>query len=101
MSEVSQHRFERLNAFTGVRVCAVGLGSADAGAEFSTITGWPAADLYADPTSASYLAMGFSRGALPDSNVSGYAKLLLMLAGIEAPGTMRVRPFELQFSLSA
>ena len=75
----------------GVTTIAIGLGSPDAGAEFAAKTGYPADKLYADPVSACYKAMGFSRGALPDANVSGYAKLLLMLAGIEAPGTMQVR----------
>ncbi len=37
-----------------------------------------------------YTALGFSRGALPDAPVSPYAKLLLMLAGIESPGTIQV-----------
>lgn len=37
-----------------------------------------------------YTALGFSRGALPDAPLSPYAKLLLMLAGIESPGTIQV-----------
>jgi AhpC/TSA antioxidant enzyme len=75
-----------------VNIISVGLGSAEAGAEFAAQTGFPTDQLHADPTSACYRAMNFSPGALPGSGVSGYAKLLLMLAGIEAPGTMRVRP---------
>ena len=74
-----------------MKIVAVGLGGPQGGTEFARLTGWPSTDLYADPTAACYTALGFSKGALPDSNVNGYAKLLLMLAGIEAPGTMRAR----------
>lgn len=44
----------------------------------------------ADPVGDLYTALGFSRGALPDAPLSPYAKLLLMLAGIESPGTIQV-----------
>ena len=46
---------------------------------------------HADPVGDLYTALGFSRGALPDAPLSPYAKLLLMLAGIESPGTIPVR----------
>lgn len=69
----------------------MGLGSPEAGAEFAARTKFPADALYAEPTSACHKALRFDAGALPDSDVSGYAKATLMLAGIGSPGTMQVR----------
>ena len=45
-----------------------------------------------DPTGELYTALGFSPGFLPEANVSAYAKLLPMLAGIGSPGTLQVLP---------
>ena len=50
----------------------------------------PPCALPADPSGELYSALGFSAGALPEAPVSPYAKLLLMLAGIESPGTIQV-----------
>lgn len=43
----------------------------------------------ADPTGALYSDLGFNRGFLPESNISAYAKLLAMLAGVGSPGTIQ------------
>jgi hypothetical protein len=72
----------------------VGLGSQAAGAKFAEQVKFPSSALYADPTSVCYQAMNFDKGAFPDSDISGYAKLALMLAGIGSPGTMQVCPQE-------
>lgn len=50
----------------------------------------PCTCLPADPTGDLYRALGFSPGFLPDTNISAYAKLLPMLAGIGSPGTIQV-----------
>jgi hypothetical protein len=73
----------------GVGVIAVGLGSVAAARKFADLLQFPLDMLYADPVGDLYTALGFSRGALPDAPVSPYAKLLLMLAGIESPGTIQ------------
>ncbi|KAI7838571.1 hypothetical protein COHA_007643 [Chlorella ohadii] len=73
----------------GVGVIAVGLGNVAAARKFADLLQFPLDLLYADPMGDLYTALGFSRGALPDAPVSPYAKLLLMLAGIESPGTIQ------------
>lgn len=73
----------------GLRVYVVGLGSADNAAEFSRCLDFPLSDLYADPDGACYSALGFSPGFAPDLDISPYAKLLPMLAGIGSPGTIQ------------
>ena len=45
--------------------------------------------LRADPTGELYAALGFSPGFAPDVQISPYAKLLPMLAGIGSPGTIQ------------
>lgn len=66
----------------------MGLGSAQAGAEFARLSAFPA-PLHADPASVCYRALGFSPGALPGTDLNGYAKALVMLAGVSSPGTLR------------
>lgn len=83
----------------GVTLVAVGIGSVDAAKEFATRTNFPLDRLYADDTAAAYDALGFSPGfgrsggafgwvgdKLPF--VNGYAKLIVMCAGIGSPGTL-------------
>eukprot|EP00955_Chlamydomonas_euryale_P084782 364003-Chlamydomonas_euryale.AAC.30 len=45
--------------------------------------------VFADPDGSAYKALGFSPGFAPDLQVSAYAKLLPMLAGIGSPGTVQ------------
>lgn len=42
-----------------------------------------------DPSGELYTALGFSPGFAPDVQISAYAKLLPMLAGIGSPGTIQ------------
>lgn len=78
-----------IHVVAGVQVLGVGLGSQTAGAKFSELSEFPAAQLYADPASACHKALGFSPGFLGNSNVNGYVKIFPMLAGIGSPGTMQ------------
>ncbi|PSC69127.1 hypothetical protein C2E20_7298 [Micractinium conductrix] len=73
----------------GVGFVAVGLGEPEKARRFSELLGFPLDCLYADPTGELYTALGFSPGFLPEANVSAYAKLLPMLAGIGSPGTLQ------------
>ncbi len=43
----------------------------------------------ADPTGELYSALSFSPGFAPETKISAYAKLLVMLAGIGSPGTIQ------------
>ena len=83
----------------GVTLVAVGIGSVEAAKEFSRRTNFPLDRLYADETAAAYQALDFAPGfgraggelgwigeKLPF--VNGYAKLLVMCAGIGSPGTL-------------
>jgi len=71
------------------QVITVGIGTAESGLKFSELLNYPAADLYADPDGKTYKALGFNPGFAPDAQVSGYLKLLPMLAGVGSPGTMQ------------
>ena len=80
----------------GVTLVAVGIGSVEAAKEFSLRTNFPLDRLYADETAAAYQALDFAPGfgraggklgwigeKLPF--VNGYAKLLVMCAGLARP----------------
>ena len=73
----------------GVRVVTVGLGSPENARGFARTLNSQLADLYADPAGAAYEKLGYSPGFAPDVDISPYAKLLPMLAGIGSPGTMQ------------
>ncbi|KAJ9511517.1 hypothetical protein QJQ45_029825 [Haematococcus lacustris] len=74
---------------SGVQVIAVGLGSAANAQEFARDLRFPATKLFADPSGAAYKALGFNPGFLPDLDISPYAKLLPMLAGVGSEGTLQ------------
>eukprot|EP00200_Dunaliella_tertiolecta_P001174 CAMPEP_0202363252 /NCGR_PEP_ID=MMETSP1126-20121109/15128_1 /ASSEMBLY_ACC=CAM_ASM_000457 /TAXON_ID=3047 /ORGANISM="Dunaliella tertiolecta, Strain CCMP1320" /LENGTH=277 /DNA_ID=CAMNT_0048957645 /DNA_START=242 /DNA_END=1075 /DNA_ORIENTATION=+ len=74
---------------SGVQVIAVGLGNANNAQEFSKYMRFPMEKLYADPEGAAYKALGFNPGFMPDAQISPYAKLIPMLAGIGSPGTVQ------------
>jgi len=57
--------------------------------EFSKYMRFPMEKLYADPEGAAYKALGFNPGFMPDAQISPYAKLIPMLAGIGSPGTVQ------------
>jgi len=83
----------------GTSVVAVGVGSDDAAREFAKRTGFPLECLYADSEAKCHAALGFAPGLGRKGGdfewleekapfVNGYAKLLLMCAGIGSPGTL-------------
>ena len=83
----------------GVRVVAIGIGNVDAAREFARRTNFPVENLYADEGGRCHAALGFSPGLGRKGGafewieekapfVNGYAKLLLMCAGIGSPGTL-------------
>ena len=72
-----------------MQVITVGLGSAENARFFSQTLDYPLDNLYADPTSVCYKALGFSPGFAPGSDINPYVKLLTMLAGIGSPGTVQ------------
>ena len=99
--ELAQRLVDDLDAMkrAGVRVVAIGIGSADAAREFSKRTRFPLENLYADEGGKCHEALGFAPGLgraggdfawMEDKTpfVNGYAKLLLMCAGIGSPGTL-------------
>jgi hypothetical protein len=88
----------RLDA-EGVTLVAVGIGSVEAAVEFSRRTNFPSDRLYCDETAAAYEALDFAPGFGREGGelgwigeklpfVNGYAKLLVMCAGIGSPGTL-------------
>ena len=83
----------------GVAVVAVGIGSAASARAFCDKTNFPMDKLYADETGAAYAALRFAPGFGREGGalgwlesaapfVNGYAKLLVMCAGIGSPGTL-------------
>ena len=83
----------------GVTLVAVGIGSVDAAREFATRTNFPLDRLYSDDSAAAYDALGFAPGFGREGGafgwigeklpfVNGYAKLLVMCAGVGSPGTL-------------
>ena len=89
---------ERLKG-EGVTVVAIGIGSVEAARSFAKRTRFPIENLYADPEAKTHAALGFAPGLgrkggafewIEDKApfVNGYAKLLLMCAGIGSPGTL-------------
>lgn len=56
--------------------------------EFSLKTGLSTDDLYLDFNAVSYNALMFSKGFMPNANISPYLKLLPMLVGIQSEGTI-------------
>ena len=89
---------ERLKA-EGVTLVAIGIGSVEAARSFAKRTRFPLENLYADPEARTHAALGFAPGLgrkggafewIEDKApfVNGYAKLLLMCAGIGSPGTL-------------
>ncbi|MEW5305746.1 MAG: hypothetical protein WDW36_008265 [Sanguina aurantia] len=73
----------------GVDLIAVGLGSTASAQEFARILDFPLDRLFADPDGSMYRTLGFSPGFGADMDISAYAKLLPMLAGIGSPGTFQ------------
>ncbi|GAX81819.1 hypothetical protein CEUSTIGMA_g9247.t1 [Chlamydomonas eustigma] len=74
---------------SGVKVFVVGIGSAANAQEFSRALKFPSDRLYADPEATAYKALGFSPGFAPGLEISPYAKLITMCAGIGSPGTLQ------------
>eukprot|EP00192_Tetraselmis_astigmatica_P011244 CAMPEP_0117686012 /NCGR_PEP_ID=MMETSP0804-20121206/22159_1 /TAXON_ID=1074897 /ORGANISM="Tetraselmis astigmatica, Strain CCMP880" /LENGTH=352 /DNA_ID=CAMNT_0005497549 /DNA_START=133 /DNA_END=1191 /DNA_ORIENTATION=+ len=84
----------------GVAVMFVGIGSLDAARKFAVSTSLPLSMVYADTRGNAARALGFAPGVgrkggdleflddLPIT-VNGYAKLLLMCAGVGSPGTLQ------------
>ena len=83
----------------GVAVVAVGLGSAASARAFCDKTNFPIDKLHADETGSAYAALQFAPGFGREGGafggleskapfVNGYAKLLVMCAGIGSPGTL-------------
>lgn len=100
--ELAQKLVDDLDALdaAGVAVVAVGIGSAESAREFASRTGFPLDRLYADPTASTHAALGFAPGFGRAGGefgwieeklafVNGYAKLLVMCAGIGSPGTLQ------------
>jgi len=74
---------------SGVKVIAVGLGSSDNAQEYARTLRFPTDKLYADPVGSGAKSLSFNPGFLPEVEISPYAKLLPMLAGIGSPGTVQ------------
>ncbi|KAG1676150.1 hypothetical protein FOA52_004990 [Chlamydomonas sp. UWO 241] len=74
---------------SSVEVFSVGLGTQANAQEFARIMRFPLDRLFADPDGVCYKALGFSPGFAPDLQISPYAKLVPMLAGIGSPGTLQ------------
>jgi len=83
----------------GVAVVAVGIGSVASARAFCDKTNFPIDKLYADETGSAYAALQFAPGFGREGGafgwleskapfVNGYAKLLVMCAGIGSPGTL-------------
>ena len=83
----------------GVEVVAVGIGSLSSAKAFCEYTNFPIEKLYADETGAAYAKLNFEPGFGREGGafgwieenapfVNGYAKLLVMCAGIGSPGTL-------------
>lgn len=88
-----QRERERLQAHNIV-VRAVGIGDRAAGQQFCAYTGFPAADLWVDPTAQLHQDFGLYAGlqvALPGLGVGAQAwtNLMLMCAGLGSPGTLK------------
>ena len=100
--ELAQRLVDDLPALAeaGVTVVAVGIGSVEAARLFCEKTNFPVDKLFADATGDAYAALKFEPGfgrqggefgwldTKPFSFVNGYAKLLIMCAGIGSPGTL-------------
>ena len=73
----------------GINLVAVAPGATIENAEeFSLKTGLSMDDLYLDFNAVSYNALMFSKGFMPNANISPYLKLLPMLVGIQSEGTI-------------
>jgi AhpC/TSA antioxidant enzyme len=77
----------------GVQVRAIGIGDRAAGEKFCVYTGFPATDLFLDPTAelhrqlALYPGLGLKVPGLSATQTS-WLNLLLMCAGLGSPGTL-------------
>lgn len=71
-----------------VKLVFVGIGTVEQAKLFCQECGFEEEDVYCDPRGENYRKLGFNRGFAPDANVSGYLKLLAMLAGLGSPGTI-------------
>lgn len=86
-------------AESGVSVVAVGIGSAESAKLFAQLTNFPEEKLFCDPTGALHTSLGFQPGVgrkgglFGDidsvASLSGFAKLMIMCAGIGSPGTLK------------
>lgn len=71
-----------------VKLVFVGIGRVEQAKLFCQACGFEQGDVYCDPNGENYRLLGFKRGFAPEANVSGYLKLLAMLAGLGSPGTI-------------
>eukprot|EP00894_Picocystis_sp_ML_P001604 jgi/Pico_ML_1/52121/g2881.t1 len=68
-----------------VKLVFVGIGRVEQAKLFCQACGFEQGDVYCDPNGENYRLLGFKRGFAPEANVSGYLKLLAMLAGLGSP----------------
>lgn len=73
---------------SNVKLVFVAIGRPEQAKLFCKECNFDEQDVYCDPEGNSYEKLGFNRGFAPDTNVSGYLKLLAMLAGLGSPGTI-------------
>lgn len=71
-----------------INVIGIGPGTVENAKEFCSLNNFPIDLLHVDETAICYTTLKFSRGFLPNANISPYLKLLPMLAGIGSPGTI-------------
>jgi AhpC/TSA antioxidant enzyme len=76
-----------------ITVRAIGIGNLEAGQQFCAYTGFPAAQLWLDPTAELHQTLGLYPGLtlkVPGFNAgqNAWLNLLLMCAGIGSPGTL-------------
>ena len=77
-----------------ITVKAIGIGDRNSGLKFCKYTGFPAQNLYVDPTAQIHRQLGLYRGLtleLPflSSQANALVNLMIMCAGIGSPGTLK------------
>lgn len=78
----------------GIQVVAVGIGDRRAGEQFCDYTGFPATQLFVDPTAKLHQQLNLYRGLtwqfpLLTAGQKAWLNLMLMCAGIGSPGTLK------------